>query len=283
MNNEVFSIEGPHDPSVPLVLDSPHSGTHYPPEFQPIVGPMAYRRAEDMDVDVLFDAASALGLPMLKAHFGRIFVDVNRARDDIDPASISGSPIVPCAPSVKSIHGKGVVWMAAPPDGVALYGDQLGASQVETRLTTYWDPYRTALRDMIARVHSAHGKAFYIDCHSMQAVSNVMHEEGAGQRRADIVLGDRRGQSCAPEFTALAAQAMESEGFEVAVNDPYQGADLVSSHGNPAGGIHALQIEVSRGLYMDEAKLTRIAIFEDTRTRLGRALGTIKTGIAALS
>lgn len=283
MNNELFAIEGPQDPSVPLVLDSPHSGTYYPPEFQPIVGPMVYRRAEDMDVDVLFDAASGLGLPMLKALFGRIFVDVNRARDDIDPASIEGTPRAPCAPSAKAELGKGVVWMAAPPDGGPLYSGRLNASDVEARLATYWDPYRAALSDLLAGVHAAHGKVYYIDCHSMQAVSTGMHEEGVGKRRADIVLGDRKGQSCAPEFTALAAQALEIEGFDVAINIPYQGADLVISHGNPAGGFHALQIEVNRRLYMDEVKLTRNACFEETRARLGRALGAIKQGISALT
>lgn len=282
MNDQVFTIEGPQEPSIPLVLDSPHSGNYYPPQFEPAVGPMAYRRGEDMDVDVLFDAASALGVPMLKAHFGRVFVDVNRARDDIEPLSISGTGPAPYSPSAKAELGKGVIWMAAPPDGTALYDGQLSASDVETRLTAYWDPYRTALRDLLNRVHTAHGKVFYLDCHSMQAVSNVMHEEGGGQARADIVLGDRKGQSCAPDFTALAAEALVSEGFEVAHNEPYQGADLVSSHGNPAGGFHALQIEVNRKLYMDEDKLTPLASFEDTRARLGRALGLIAQGIQAL-
>lgn len=282
MSEQVFTIEGPQSPSIPLVLDSPHSGTFYPPQFQPAVGPMAYRRGEDMDVDVLFDAAPALGVPLLKAQFGRVFVDVNRARDDIDPVSIEGTPLVRCVPSAKAELGKGVVWMAALPDGGALYDGRLNANDVEARLATYWDPYRNALRDMLASVRAAHGKVFYLDCHSMQAVSNVMHEEGAGKPRADIVLGDRKGQSCAPSFTALVAEALESAGFKVAINEPYQGADLVRSHGNPSGGFHALQVEVNRGLYMDEDKLTRLASFEDTRARLGRALGVVTQGVSAL-
>lgn len=283
MSDQLFAIDGPRQPSTPLVLDSPHSGKFYPPGFAPAVGPMVYRRAEDMDVDVLFDAASGLGLPMLKAHFGRIFVDVNRARQDIDAASLDGTPHAPCAPSAKAELGKGVVWMAAPPDGGPLYAGRLNASDVEARLATYWDPYRNALKDLLAGVHAAHGKVYYIDCHSMQAVSGSMHEEGVGKQRADIVLGDRKGQSCAPAFTALAARALEGEGFEVSVNIPYQGADLVISHGNPTGGFHALQIEVNRRLYMDEVQLTRTAQFEETRARLGRALGAIKQGVAGLS
>lgn len=283
MTDTFFSVEGPLDPSIPLVLDSPHSGTYYPPEFLPAVGPMAYRRGEDMDVDVLFDAAPTLGVPLLKAHFGRVFVDVNRARDDIDPISITGTPSFPCAPSAKAELGKGVIWMAAPPDGAALYDGRLSAQDVEARLATYWDPYRTALSDLLARVHAAHGKVFYVDCHSMQAVSNIMHEEGVGKPRADVVLGDRKGQSCTLDFSALAAKALESEGFKVAINEPYQGADLVSSHGNPPGEFHALQIEVNRGLYMNEDKLTRLPIFEDTRARLGSALNVIAKGISALA
>lgn len=283
MNTTLFSIEGPLDPSIPLVLDSPHSGSFYPPEFRPAVGPMAYRRGEDMDVDVLFNAAPELGVPLLKAHFGRVFVDVNRARDDIDPVSISGTSPFPCAPSAKAELGKGVIWMAAPPDGAALYDRPLSTQHVEARLAAYWDIYRTALSDLLARVHATHGKVFYMDCHSMQAVSNIMHEEGGGKPRADVVLGDRKGQSCTATFTALAADALESEGFKVVINEPYQGADLVRSHGNPAGGFHALQIEVNRGLYMNEDKLTRLPIFEDTRARLGRALGVITEGISTLA
>jgi N-formylglutamate amidohydrolase len=244
---------------------------------------MVYRRSEDMDVDVLFDAASTLGLPMLKAHFGRTFVDVNRARNDVDPASVDGTPSAPYAPSAKAELGKGVVWMAALPDGDPLYAGRLSVGEIETRLATYWDPYRTALLDLLAGVHATHGKVFYVDCHSMPAVSTATHEEGAGKARADIVLGDRKGQSCAPAFTALAAEAMEREGFAVAINEPYQGADLVGSHGNPSAGRHALQIEVNRALYMDEDRITRIDRFEDTQARLGRALGAIKRGVAALS
>ena len=287
----VFAIEGPTDPDIPLVLDSPHSGSDYPADFRPAVGPRIYRRAEDMDVEVLFGAAPALGAPLLHALFPRVYVDVNRARSDIAAEAMEGDPPFEPRPGPKAALGKGVIWTAAPPgphgqgegqgEGrpTPLYDAPLPAAEVEGRLARYWDPYRARLTDLLRGVRERHGRVHYIDCHSMQAVSTAMHEEGAGRPRADIVLGDRDGASCDPAFTALARDALAAEGFEVAVNDPYKGADLVAAHGRPGEGVHALQIEVNRRLYMDEAGLERTDAFDATRERLGRALATIASGL----
>ncbi|MEM8662830.1 MAG: N-formylglutamate amidohydrolase [Pseudomonadota bacterium] len=273
----VTALEGPADPAVPLILDSPHSGANYPSDFAPIPAMARVRRAEDFAVDALFGAAPELGLPLYKALFPRIVVDVNRARDDIDPKSVTGELPFSAAPSAKAALGKGVVWMSAPPppEPTPLYVRPLPAEEVVRRLATYWTPYRDGLAAHIERLRSAHGRAYYLDCHSMQSVSTTMHEEGAGIPRAEIVLGDRDGTACAPEFTAAVAKALADEGFDVAINKPYKGADLVRAHGAPAEGVHALQIEVRRDLYMDEAALRRSSAFQDTRARLGRALAAI--------
>ena len=284
----VVAIEGPTDPDIPLVLDSPHSGSDYPTDFRPAVGAETYRRAEDMDVEILFGDAPALGAPLLHALFPRIYVDVNRARNDIAADAMAGGPPFELRPGPKAALGKGVVWTAAPPEPGGegapppLYDRPLAARQVEDRLARYWDPYRSRLADLLRAVRERHGRVHYIDCHSMQAVSTAMHEEGAGRPRADIVLGDREGASCDPAFTALARGALEAEGFDVAVNEPYKGADLVAAHGRPAEGVHALQIEVNRRLYMNEAALERTAEFDATRIRLHRALAAIVEGLPTL-
>ena len=277
----IITLEGPESPDVPLILDSPHSGSDYPADFDPLPPMRQVRQAEDLCVDRLFGVAPELGVPLFKALFPRIYVDVNRARDDIDPLSVTGDlPFVP-APSAKARLGKGVIWMDAPPPPALapLYGGPLAAEIVTARLENYWAPYRTRLAELIAAIRQRHGRAYYIDCHSMQSVSTAMHEEGPGVRRADIVLGDRRGASCSPEFTATAAQLLDAEGFAVAINEPYQGADLVRAHGAPAEGVHALQIEVRRDLYMDEDALTLTESFGATQERLGRVVAALRERI----
>ena len=278
----VFALEGPETPLVPLVIDSPHSGFAYPADFAPAVPPARYRRAEDFAVDALFGDAPALGIPLLKALFPRIYVDVNRARSDIAAASVTGPLPFEPDPSAKAALGKGVIWMQAPPppEMTDLYPVPLGAAAVIHRLDTYWTPYRDALAGLLGRVHTAHGRVYYIDCHSMQSVSTEMHEEGAGVARPEIVLGDRDGTSCEPAFTKRAVRLLEAQGFEVSVNVPYKGADLVVSHGDPAAGFHALQIEVRRNLYMDEATQTRSTAFDDVRARFGAFLGALRDELA---
>lgn len=278
----VFALEGPETPLVPLVVDSPHSGFTYPDDFTPTVPPSRYRRAEDFAVDELFGEAPALGIPLLKALFGRIYVDVNRARADIAADSVAGPLPFPPAPSAKAALGKGVIWMKAPPppEMTDLYDAPLAAAEVMQRLDTCWTPYREALAALLERVRTAHGRAYYIDCHSMQSVSTEMHEEGAGIARPQIVLGDRDGTSCEPAFTARAVRLLEAQGFEVAVNTPYKGADLVIAHGRPADGVHALQIEVRRDLYMDEATQTKTAAFDEVRGRFAAFLEAMRDELA---
>ena len=264
----VIALEGPQDPDVPLLVDSPHSGDVYPDDFQPLVGPDRYRRAEDMDVDVLLGAAPTLGVPLLHALFPRIYVDVNRALADISPDAMTPPfPFQPL-PSAKARLGKGVIWMEAPPVPSAtgdqptspLYAGPLSGEAVAHRLATYWTPYRTRLSELLAAIHARHGRAFYLDGHSMQSVSTAMHEEGAGKPRPDVVLGDRDGTSCDPAYTgARQAGCWRLQGFEVSVNEPYKGADLTISHGRPGQGYHALQIELRRDLYMDETTMARNA------------------------
>lgn len=281
----VFALEGPGTSMVPLVLDSPHSGYDYPADFEPAVGPERYRRAEDFAVDELFGDAPLLGIPLLKALFPRIYVDVNRARSDIAPSCVTGTlPFTP-APSVKASLGKGVIWTKAPPppELTELYAEPLTAKDVVRRLDTYWTPYRDALANLLRGVHTTHGRVYYIDCHSMQSVSTEMHEEGAGIARPEIVLGDRDGTSCEPEFTQLVARLLEAQGFEVSVNQPYKGADLVVAHGYPAAGTNALQVEVRRNLYMDEATLTRSADFDAVRARFGAFLTELRNHLTEIT
>ena len=269
-------------PTTPLVLDSPHSGSDYPDDFRPTCGPEDYRRAEDMDVDVLFGAAAELGAVLVAARFPRIYCDANRAVDDLDPHAIAGDVGMEFNPTAKARLGKGVIWQAVPPLGAALYAEPLHAAVVRRRLDACWHPYHVTLAGVLDDTHARFGRVFHVDCHSMQAVSSAMHEEGAGKPRADIVISDREGVTCAPAFLEAARTLLVAEGFDVAVNDPYKGAEIVRRYGRPGEGRHSLQLEVNRRLYMDEARLERTAEFAATQNRLSRFLGRLAAAVQEL-
>jgi N-formylglutamate deformylase len=279
---DIVDIHRPAVVTTPLVLDSPHSGSFYPADFAPVVGPERYRRAEDMDVDVLFDQAPEVGAVLMACRFGRIYCDVNRAADDLDPASLAGGFGAAVRPSAKARLGKGVVWQAVPPDGAPLYGGPLPAAAVRARLRDYWEPYHQALGALLDETHARFGRVFHLDCHSMQAVSNAMHEEGVGRPRPDIVLSDRDGTTTAPDFLDTARRLLEAEGFEVRINDPYKGAEIVRRYGRPAAGRHSLQLELNRRLYMDEERLQRTADFAGTKARLDRFLEALALAVQTL-
>jgi N-formylglutamate amidohydrolase len=271
----MFAILRPDRLAAPLVLDSPHSGTLYPADFHPAQPPERYRRAEDMYVDELFGDAPALGLPLLKARFGRVYCDVNRAFDDLDPTVLDDASGLALAPSAKARLGKGVVWTATPPDGAPLLAARLPRAAYEARLARCWHPYHEALAGLLAETRGP-GGVFHLDLHSMQPVANAMHEDATGSLRPDIVLSDREGASAGAGFLEAALAALDGLGFSVAVNDPFKGAEILRRHGNPAAGIHSLQIEVNRALYMDVGSYGKTQRFDDTRRRLATFVSRLR-------
>lgn len=264
----IFDLRLPERLAAPLVLDSPHSGTIYPPDFAPVQPASRYRRAEDAFVDDLFGAAPALGLPLLACRFARIYCDVNRGADDLSPEAVAGDPGFTLTPTAKAMLGKGVIWTATPPDGAPLYADRLAAPDVAHRIDTCWRPYHDALAGLCDAVHAEAGVLYHLDLHSMQATANPMHEDALGSVRPDIVVSDRDGTTADPAFTEAARAALAGLGFEVCLNDPYKGAEIVRVCGRPAEGRHSIQIEVNRRLYMDEETLEKTAEYAETKARL---------------
>ena len=248
----VLSIEGESDQTLALVLDSPHSGTHYPDDFNHQADPALLRQAEDTHVHTLWSGALKSGAVLLHAHFPRAYVDANRAHDDLDPRHLEGEYPEPLQPSVKSELGIGLCWTRVPPEGGPLYAKPLTAAQVWQRVSTYHQPYHQHLRRLIDQSHARFGGVWHINCHSMQNQASAMSTQPKGTRRPDFVLGDRDGQTCEPAFTQTVAEFLRARGFHVTINDPYKGVELVRAHGHPAQGRHSMQIEVNRRLYMDE-------------------------------
>ena len=248
----VFDLWLPERPAAPVVFDSPHSGTGYPADFDCIAPPARLRRAEDMFVDSLFDAAPAAGAALLAALFARSYIDPNRALHDLDRRLVDGVWPGDLRMSDKSRLGHGLIWRLCPPD-IPMYGRKLTVAEIEARIQGYYRPYHRALRYAMERMLDRFGCVYHVNCHSMPAVSAPMMATARGpRRRADFVLGDRDGTSSSPDFTGLVRDTLEGMGYAVAVNDPYKGVELVRAYADPMAARHSLQVEINRALYMDE-------------------------------
>jgi N-formylglutamate deformylase len=254
--DDVLCIHGPRLAALPLVLDSPHSGTRMPADFGSALPESALRDGEDCFIDELYLPATERGIPLLAAQFPRTYLDPNRHAGDVDTDLLDAPWPDALVPSGKARIGKSLVWRTLD-DGRPIYNRKLTVQELRQRIARCHTPYHQALRDLLQAAHARHGQVFHINCHSMNAVGGAMGEGGAGQPRADMVLGDRDGTTCAPEFTAFVRDHLAAQGYQVAVNDPFKGVELVRAHSNPAAGFHSLQLEVNKRLYMDQATLQK--------------------------
>ena len=260
MLNPVLLVHGPATPAWPLVLDSPHSGRGLPADFGSVLAESALRDGEDCFIDELYLPAAARGVPLLAAQFSRVYIDPNRHAGDIDLELLSEAWPHEHRPSGKARIGKALVWRTLD-DGRPIYGRRLSAPEVLRRIESYHRPYHAQLKALLDAAHERFGTVFHINCHSMNAVSGRMGEGGAGIARADIVLGDRDGTTCAPGFTAFVRDFLAERGYAVKLNDPFKGVELVRAYANPASGRHSLQLEINKRLYMDDDAIAKHAGF----------------------
>ncbi len=270
----VLDLRGPAAPALPLVFDSPHSGTDYPDDFAHLAPMSAVRQAEDTYVDELYQAAPAHGATLLRALFPRSYIDPNRAADDLDVSMIEGDWPDRVAPSPKCALGLGLLWSRYPP-GLPLYARKLTVAEVHGRIEGYHRPYHDTLRRALDTAHGRFGVVWHIDCHSMPALSNEMAAEGPGVSRPDFTLGDRDGTTCAADFTEAVRAALAAQGYRVAVNDPYKGAELVRAWSAPRDGRHSLQIEINRRLYMNEDSFEKTEGFDKLQAGLTQLIETL--------
>jgi N-formylglutamate amidohydrolase len=270
----VLTLDGPTAPEVPVVFDSPHSGTVYPDDFDYAAPDSIMRTGEDTYVEELYAAAPRFGAAFLKAHFPRAYIDPNRAVADIDQELLGEPWPEPAAPSIKTTSGIGLIWRLAQPD-CPIYARKLTVAEVKARIATYYEPYQRTLMDAVDRVHQRFGGVWHVNCHSMPAVSDDYSPEGLGIRRADFVLGDRDGTTCAPAFTAFVADTLGTMGYRVVLNDPFKGVELVRMVGAPTEGRHSLQIEINRDLFVDDATKMKTPGFEKLTADITALIGKI--------
>ena len=245
-----FELLSPRADALPLIFDSPHSGRFYPDDFRAKPPLAVLRRGEDAYVDKLIADAHHAGVTVLLANYPRCYVDANREPDDLD-FDLLGEPWPgPLRPTGKTRKGLGLIRRYVTP-GVEVHRDKLSVAEVRGRLDRVYWPYHHALETGIARLRAAFGFAWHIDWHSMRAVGTAMTPD-AGRQRADVVIGDLDGASAERALVSLIADTFRELGYRVAVNDPYKGAAILRRHGAPAEGVHSVQIEINRALYLDE-------------------------------
>jgi N-formylglutamate deformylase len=239
----------------------------WPADFDPAASREAVHTTWDAFVDDLWGAAPAAGATLLSATFPRAYIDANRAADDIDPEILATPWPTPLAPTAYTQRGMGLIRRNALPD-VPMYSRKLSVAEVRQRIDAYYLPYRQALKAQLDAAHARFGAVWHVDCHSMKSRGNAMNVD-AGEERADFVVSDRRGTTADVRYTEWIAAWLRARGHSVSVNTPYQGGDLVKSFGAPAAGRHSVQIEINRGLYLDEAAFARGRRFAEMRALCG--------------
>ncbi|MEJ0013753.1 MAG: N-formylglutamate amidohydrolase [Bauldia sp.] len=268
-----FEIVMPAEQRLPVVLNSPHSGCCYRDDFLAAsrLDEKAIRRSEDSYVDDLVAPAAALGCPLLKANFPRAWLDVNREPYELDPKMFAGS--LPTYANVRSVRVAGGLGTIARivSESEEIYARPLEVSDALARIDAVYKPYHRALRQMVLDTRAVFGVAVLLDCHSMPSTVRGMH----GRLRPDIVLGDRYGTSCASELTDFAARILSGLGYSVSRNKPYAGGFITEHYGQPARGLHAVQIEFNRNLYMDERTLAKTARFDALAADLARLIAAL--------
>ncbi|ASR09128.1 MULTISPECIES: N-formylglutamate amidohydrolase [Rhizobium] len=252
---ELFEVHEPVSQTIPFVYNSPHSGRIYPPEFiaQSRLEGIAIRRSEDHYVDELFGSAVALGAPLLAANFPRAYLDVNREPYELDPRMFDG--LLPPYANVNSLRvagGLGTIPRIVA-ENMEIYARRLPVQEGLDRVEAVYKPYHAALRRLIARTHVQFGFGVLIDCHSMPGNVRV----AGSTARPDFIIGDRYGTSASAELSRAAIAILEEMGFAAIRNKPYAGGFITEHYGRPSRGLHALQIEVNRAIYVDELTLEK--------------------------
>ena len=265
----------------PLVLSSPHSGHIYPASFLAMsrLDAAALRRSEDSFVDELMRPATAHGAPLLRALFPRAYLDVNREPFELDPRMFDGR--LPAHVNTRSMRVAGGLGTIARVVGESqeIYARRIPVAAAFARIEALYRPYHRALRALIGRASAEFGVAVIVDCHSMpsmSAASGLLEDV-----KADIVLGDRHGTSCDSDIVEVLDTSLRAAGYTVRRNKPYAGGYITEHYGRPASGMHAVQIEINRALYMEEASFERRPRFAPLAADLARALEALTAHVLA--
>ena len=255
-----FEVIEPAECRAPILFNSPHSGRVYPRSFllASRLDLATLRRSEDSFVDDLIAGVVERGHPLMRAHFPRCYVDVNREPSELDPRMFEGRlPSFANTRSMRVAGGLGTVARVVG-DAQEIYDQRMSVTEALHRIDTLYKPYHRTLRRLFTRLHRDFGAAILVDCHSMPSTTGGRDD----RPRADLVIGDRYGTSCVGVVAETLEQTLHGFGYAVSRNKPYAGGFITEHYGNPATGLHAIQLEINRALYMDERRYERSASFD---------------------
>jgi N-formylglutamate amidohydrolase len=255
-----YTLLEPAEQRAPVVFCSPHSGRVYPRAFLEAsrLDPLTLRKSEDCYVDELFAPVVALGAPLLSARFPRAYLDVNREPYELDPELFQGRlPAFANTQSARVVGGLGTIARVVA-DTEEIYRERLPIGAAFERIERLYAPFHRALAEQLEATRKRFGTALLIDCHSMPSAS--MGQPAGG--RPHFVLGDRFGASCDARLTRFIREVLQRAGYEVQVNRPYAGGFITEHYGSPGQRVHALQIEINRALYLNEATLSKNKHFD---------------------
>jgi N-formylglutamate amidohydrolase len=250
-----FEIVEPAAWRAPIIFNSPHSGSVYPHDFLDAsrIDLASLRRSEDSFMDELIGDLSQRGFPVVRVNFPRSYVDVNREPYELDPRMFTGRlPSFANTRSMRVAGGLGTIPRVVG-DGQEIYRDRISVDDALARIEALYKPYHRALRRLINKAHQAFGTVVLVDCHSMPSIG-VSRDE---PRRPDVVIGDRYGTSCAALLADTVEEKMRALGYSIGRNKPYAGGFITEHYGNPASGLHTIQLELNRAIYMDERRRER--------------------------
>ena len=257
-----IDVKRPFKQALPLVVSSPHSGRNYHQKFVDAsdLTPLRLRSSEDSFVDEIFDSAPTLGAPFIKALFPRAFLDVNRQPFELDPSMFSDIlPNFVTTQNSRISAGLGTIARVVS-NGEKIYRDKLTFIEAETRINNFYWPYHQTLKTLIDDTKNEFGYCILLDCHSMPSGTNKYKNSCRSSTGSlgDIVLGDCYGTSCHRDIINSAIDILSGYGFSVRRNIPYAGGFITRNYGKPKEGVHAIQIELNRSLYMDEKLIERL-------------------------
>jgi N-formylglutamate amidohydrolase len=274
-----FEIVEPAAWRAPIIFNSPHSGSIYPRDFLEAsrIDLASLRRSEDSFMDELIGDLSQRGFPVVRVNFPRSYVDVNREPYELDPRMFTGRlPSFANTRSMRVAGGLGTIPRVVG-DGQEIYRDRISVDDALARIEALYKPYHRALRRLINKAHQAFGTVVLVDCHSMPSIG-VSRDE---PRRPDVVIGDRYGTSCAALLADTVEEKMRALGYSIGRNKPYAGGFITEHYGNPASGLHTVQLELNRAIYMDERRRERGPRFQQVAmdfATLADALAAVPLG-----
>lgn len=275
--DSVFEIIRPDHRTLPVVFASPHSGNNYPASFIAAskLDASALRKSEDSFIDEVYGTAPQHGAPLIRALFPRAYLDPNREPFELDPGMFSDAlPSYVNTHSPRVAAGLGTVARVVA-TGAEIYRDKLTFAEVADRIGRYYRPYHRALQELVENTRKSFGWCLLIDCHSMPSVGGPMDAD-PGNTRVDFVLGDCFGAACDPAIADHVEKVLSGAGYTVTRNTPYSGGYTTVHYGHPAAGVHVLQIEINRALYMNENTYERLPGIAELTRDIGMLIESLR-------